>query len=503
MLLSSIDIVVIVVYLLLTVLFGSSFYFRSRTTSGFTQANGSLPSIVVGLSIFGTYVSSISFLALPGKAFISNWNAFVLSLTIPFAAWIAARWFVPFYRRCGTVSAYAHLETRFGTWARVYATVCYLLTQLARMGAILFLLALPLNALLGWNIALIIVVVGILTVLYSLLGGITGIIWTDALQSLVLISGALICVILIPLSMPHGPKELFTVAIESGKFSLGTFAPDFTQASFWTVFLYGLVINLQNFGIDQNYVQRYLTAQSDAQAKKSLWIGALLYIPVSAAFLFIGTALFAFYQQRPELLAQQPELLQKISAGNGDEIFPFFIVNQLPTGISGLLIAAIMAAAMSTVSTSLNGAATLSLTDFYTRFFRSKASDGEQMRVLRIATLIWGLIGIGCALAMIQAKGILDAWWTLSGIFSGGVVGLFLLGIVSKRISSRIAFVSVIIGLTVIVWLVCCTTISEHNYIWNYIPHCNLHTYMTAVIGTAVILLSGFALGTLCGKREN
>ena len=345
-----IDIAIIVVYMIVSVGFGCWFYFASRSPEGFTSANGRAPGIIVGLSIFGTYVSSISFLALPGKAFVGNWNAYGLSLSIPLAAWIATKWFVPFYRNIGSISAYAHLEDRFGPWARVYASGCYLLTQVARMGSVLFLLALPLHHLLGWDVRWIIIVVGASAALYSMIGGITGILWTDALQSVVLIVGALTCALILVFQMPEGPRQLFEIAQANDKFSLGSFSvTDFCSSTFWVVLLYGLTINLQNFGIDQNYVQRYLTSPTERQAKNSVWLGALLYLPISAFFFFIGTALFAFYTAQPDLIID-PQLAADVAAGKGDGVFPYFIVHQLPVGMTGLLIAAILAAAMSTIS---------------------------------------------------------------------------------------------------------------------------------------------------------
>ncbi|MDO4573694.1 MAG: sodium:solute symporter [Planctomycetia bacterium] len=493
------DLLVILVYLLGTVGFGCWFYFRSRSPEGFTSAGGSLPSVVVGLSIFGTYVSSISFLALPGKAFASNWNVFGLSLTIPLAAWIATRWFVPFYREVGAISAYAHLEDRFGTWARVYASVCYMLTQVARMGSVLFLLALPLHHLLGWDVRMIILVVGGLTAFYSMLGGIAGVIWTDAVQSVILIVGAATCAILLVFSMPEGPGQLFRIAAAHHKFSLGSFSlTDWNSATFWVVIWYGMAINLQNFGIDQNYVQRYLTAKSVDDARKSVWLGALLYLPISAFFLFIGTALFAFYTAQPQLLTD-PQLVADVAAGKGDGVFPFFIVHQLPVGVTGLLIAAILAAAMSTIGTSMNGCATLTLTDFYLRFFRKNASKREQMGVLYAGSFLWGAVGIGCAIWMIHAKGILDAYWMLAGIFSGGMVGIFLLGFLSRRATGTAALVGAVAGVLVITWM----TLSMPKV--GLIPEawrCPWNELMITVCGTVTILLTGFALTLILGEKK-
>ena len=159
--LSGIDIVVLVVYLALVVGLGAWFARRNRTSSHFMAASGTVPGWAVGLSIFGTYLSSNTFIGVPGKAYGSNWNAFAFSLTLPVAAWVAVKWFVPFYRSSGEISAYHHLEERFGPWARTYAMVCYLLTQLARVGAILFGVSLALHALTGWSLPVVIIGAGL------------------------------------------------------------------------------------------------------------------------------------------------------------------------------------------------------------------------------------------------------------------------------------------------------------------------------------------------------
>jgi solute:Na+ symporter, SSS family len=489
--LSLLDLAVLLLYLAGVLAIGWRASARSRSAAGFTAGGGSMAGWLVGLSIFGTYVSSISFLAVPGKAFTSNWNSLVFSLSIPLAAVIAVKVFVPFYRAGGEISAYHHLEKRFGGWARTYAASCYLLTQMARMGSILFLLALPLNQLLGWDIRLIILFTGLLTAGYAMVGGITAVIWTDAMQSVVLIAGALLCVILLPLGMPEGPGQLFQIGAAEGKFGLGSFDLGLVESTFWVVLIYGFFINLQNFGIDQSYVQRYLAARSDGEARKSVWVGALLYVPVSLCFFFIGTGLYAYYTAQPDRLDAQ--LWSAAAEGKGDGVFPFFIVNALPSGISGLLIAAIFAAAMSTVSTSLNSAATLSLTDFYKRYRNPGANDRQSLRVLRMTTAGWAVIGTGTALAMTRVQSVLDAWWQLAGIFSGGMLGLFLLGLLARGGARAGAPAAVALGVGVILWMTLSPALPETAGGLRS----PFHSYLTIVFGTLVILLAGFALSAL------
>jgi len=521
-------------YFLGTMAIGFWFWRQSRSTEGFTAAGRSLPGWVCGLSIFATYLSSISYLALPGKSFAANWNPFVFSLALPLATWIAVRWFVPYYRRSGQVSAYALLEHRFGLWARVYVGLFYLLTQIARMGVVMYLMALPMQVIFGWDIYTVIVLTGVSVTVYSFVGGIIAVIWADAIQAIVLMAGAVLSLVVMLATLPGGPGQVFTVAAERGKFSLGSFdLLDVSQPTFWVVLLYGLFINLQNFGIDQSYIQRYVASSSEREAKKGLWLGGLLYVPVSALFFFIGTTLYVYYHRQPgqipqvkrivarQRLLQQGVPLRTVTAPDGterlapdvqaqrdeiaatltdadigDRVFPHFIAAHLPPGLTGLLIAAVFAAAMSTISTSLNSSATLIMTDYYRRFINRDASERQSMIALYAATIVWGVLGTGMALALVAlTESALDMWWKLASIFSGGMVGLFLLGMISRRAESASAVTAVLIGGLVILWMV----FSQSHYwpgAWAQ-WRSPFHSFMVIVVGTLSILLTGLLLSRL------
>lgn len=492
--LSAPDLIVFVLLTLGNVLFGAGFYFRNRSPGQFTSGGGNLPAWAVGMSIFATFVSSISFLALPGSAFSSNWNAYVFSLSIPVASVLAVKYFVPLYRSIGSISAYHFLEMRFGLWARTYASVCYLLTQLMRTGAILLLLALPLNALFGWNVKSIIVFTGVAVTFYSMMGGIRAVVWTDAIQAIILIGGAVTAAVVLTFSMPEGPAQLFQIAVQNNKFSLGSFAPSLTESTFWVVLVYGLFINMQNYGIDQNFVQRYMVTSSDKKAKKSALFGSLLYVPVSLLFFYIGTALFAYYTARPELL---PDELRQ--PGMGDRVFPWFIVNGLPTGITGLLIASVFAAGMSTVSTSLNSASTIILTDFYKRYYRSGVSEKDSMRVLYFSSATIGFLGVLTALSLSGVASVLDAWWALASIFSGGMLGLFLLALIARRVRKGEAAAGVVAGVLVIIWMSLSPVYFTSPGLLAF--RSPFHSNLTIVFGTTVIFLVGFLTIKLFSRK--
>ncbi|HRR15954.1 MAG TPA: sodium:solute symporter [Bacteroidales bacterium] len=486
------DIAIFFIYLAGIILFGSSFYRKNRNATAFTLGNRNMPTWIVGMSIFATFVSSISYLALPGQAYQTNWNPFVFSLSLPFAAYMAVKFFVPLYRSVNSPSAYTYLEMRFGKWARIYASVMYLLTQLMRTGTILYLLAMMLNTAIGWDTATIIIITGISIMIYSVLGGIQAVLWTDAIQGIILIAGAVVCSVLLLFSMPEGPGQLFQIASLHDKFSLGSFKPDFTTSTFWVVFIYGIFINLQNYGIDQNYIQRYLTTRTDSEARKSALFGSLIYIPVSLLFVFIGTALFSFYTAMPELL----------EAGiAGDRVFPYFIFHQLPAGATGLLISSIFAAGMSTISTSINSSATVIVTDYFRLSPDVKEHEKKSMKILYISSVLFSLSGILVGIAMINVQSALDAWWKLASVFSGGMLGLFLLGFFTKKVNNAAAVTGVITGIIVIAWISLSPVLFKGS-LQKFA--CPLHGYLSIVLGTTAIFITGFTIGIIIDRtRKN
>ena len=511
-----IDLLVIICYLAGMVAVGLYFSRKTKNAAQFTTASGRIPGWAIGMSLYATFLSSNTFLGVPGKAFGSNWNSFVFSLSMPMAAWVATRFFVPFYRHTGEVSAYTHLEHRFGPWARTYAVVCFLLTQLARMGSIFFGIALSLQALTGYPMATIMGVVGSCIIVYTVLGGMEAVIWTEVVQGVVKTSGALIILWLVVQGMPGGLGHILTIGQTDDKFSLGSFAPNFTQSTFWVVLLYGFFMNLNNFGMDQNYVQRYHTTTSVREAARSVWLCVYLYVPISLLFFFIGSALYAYYQTNPELLnavrwqvaaerlpngsrAAVGQLAATLTAADiGDKVMPHFMVHKVPAGLLGLIVAAIMSAAMSTISSGMNASATVFSVDIYQRYVNAHLSARQSLRLLYIATTLFGVFGMLTGIAMIGIKSVLDIWWLLSGIFAGGMLGLFLLGIISRSTRNAEAFTATVIGVLVIIWMTFSGQLPD-AYAWLRNP---LNQNMTMVVGTLTIFLTGLLLTKLRAKKQ-
>lgn len=525
---TALDNVVLVGYFVAIMSLGLYFWKRNRSADEFTAGGRSLPGWLCGLSIFATYLSSISYLAIPGKAYVDNWNAFLFSLSIPIAAAIAVRWFLPMYRNSGEVSAYSLLEHRFGLWARLFASGFYLIYQVARIGVVMYLMALPMAVLFGWDIRLVIMVTGVVVTIYSFVGGIIAVIWADAIQAIVLLVGALLALAIVLSGMPGGPFEVVEVGLRDGKFSLGeTSLWKISEPTVWVVLAFGLFDNLRNFGIDQSYVQRYIASRTDREAAKSVWFGALLYVPVSALFLFIGSSLYAFYKSHPadtaevrRIVAEQKLMQAGVRADSagyadqlqqkaesltpedlGDRVFPHFIAAHLPQGARGLLIAAIFAAAMSTVSTSLNSSATLVMSDFYKRLWRPDSIDSQHVTVLRLSTIAWGTMGTAMALALVQlTDSALDTWWLLSSVLGAGIVGLFLLGWLVPRVGGGVAFAILLVGMLLIAWM----TLSQSTY-WpeSLAKFVNpFNKLMTIVLGPCLMITLGGLIAAGSGIRK-
>ena len=494
------DLLLIVIYLLAMIGIGVYFSRKNKNSQQFTTASGTIPGWALGLSFYATFLSAITFLGDPGKSFGSNWNPFVFSLSIPFAAIVATKWFVPFYRESGEISAYTHLEKRFGGWARTYAMVCFILTQLARMGTIFYGIALTLNALTGIDMRLIIIIAGLCIILYTVLGGMEAVIWTEVIQAILKTLGAGMILYLITLKTPI--STIIETGLREDKFSLGSFNLDFQTSSFWVILLYGFFINLTNFGIDQNYIQRYHTASNPRDAGMSIWLCVLYYVPVSFLFFFIGTALYAFYGDNPALileLKQQVSIeknipLEALKASDyGDRVLPFFMKTQIPTGFLGLLVAALMSAGMSTMSSGMNSSATVFLKDIYLRYIDPVAGEKKQFRVLLFATACMGGLGIVFGISMIGVKSLLDVWWKLSGIFAGGMLGIFLLGFLVKKAADFDAKIAAALGVILIAGM----SFKDNLPAYLQIP---LDAKMTVVLGTLSIVGIGYFLAKIRSK---
>jgi len=414
------------VYLAVLVAMGIWFSRRERTTDDFFKAGGRAPWWAAGLSIFGTQLSAITFMAIPAKTFATDWRYLWLNVAIVLVAPFIIYLILPFFRRLNVTTAYEYLERRFNLAARLIGSVMFMTLHLGRIGIILFLPSIALSVVTGINVETCILMMGLLSITYTVLGGIEAVIWTDVLQVIVLLSGALVCLGTIVFTLPEGPGELVRLAGEAGKLEAFDFRVDLTAPTFWVVLVGGLSAVFISYGSDQTVIQRYLTTRDEASAARGIWTNAVLTIPATLLFFGVGTALYVFYASRPGLLNPTIE--------NADAIFPWYIVTRLPAGVAGLLIAGVFAAAMSSLDSSMNSVATAATTDWYGRFRRG-TSDRRRLRVARAVTVVVGLGGTAFALVMAgwEIKSLWDEFQRFIGLFAGGLGGLFLLGILTRR----------------------------------------------------------------------
>lgn len=424
-----VDYIVVLVYLTFIVLFGSSFTKRQKSTNEFFKGGGNIPAWAVGMSILATLISSITFLAYPGEGYSSNWIRLVQGLMVPVVLVFMVWFIVPLFRDVIGLSAYEYFEERFGFFARLYTSVAFILAHFSKMGTVFFLLSLALAKMMGLNTYTVIWVLGIAVVIYTLLGGIDAVIWLDVIQGFMLIAGGLLALGILLFTPPGGPAAVIRMAWQNGKIGFGPYNLDFVHLTFIVMALNGIFYAIQKYGTDQTIVQRYLVAKSDKDAEKAALMGVLLSVPVWTLFMFIGTALFSYYKLTHIAL---PVDIRP------DAVFPFFIVNQLPVGVTGLILAALVAAALSSLDSDLNCLSAIGVQDYYARF-KPRSTDKQRLFAGRFIIALSGLAAIIVASFYVKAgnKGVLGIVFTLYAIFSGGIAGLFLLGVFSTRANKQ------------------------------------------------------------------
>jgi SSS family solute:Na+ symporter len=424
-----IDYIIIGISLIIPILISLKFSKKQTDISNFFKAGGSLPAWAVGISILATLISSITFLAYPGSGFSSNWILLVQGLMVPITLVLFIGFLVPLYRNVIQLSAYEYFEKRFGFFARLYSSLGFFLAHFSKMGTVFFIIALALGKMTGMDTMHMIWIVGIVVIFITLIGGIEAVIWLDVIQGFMLIGGGIISLIIIVLKTPGGLSAIWQVADENNRIGFGPFDLEFVNLTFIVMALNGVFYAIQKYGTDQTIVQRYLTAKTDKQAIKASLMGVLLSVPVWALFMFVGTALFGFYKITGEFL---PANIKP------DAVFPLFIINHLPVGVIGIVLAALIAAAISSLDSDLNCLSAIFIEDYYSRF-KKNSSDKNKLLVSKITIIIAGLASILIGKYYVHAggKGVLGIVFTLYSIFSGGIAGLFLIGIFSKRANRR------------------------------------------------------------------
>jgi SSS family transporter len=446
--LSYLDWGIIGAFLVLMLTMGVYFHGRSKqgSSSDFFLGSRSIPFWAAGISMFSSNTSSISYLAVPAKAFETDWQYMMSKIVTVGGLILVAVWVIPLFRRLNLVSVFNYLEMRFHPVIRMLSSALAILMHVGgRMGVVLFLPALAIGTITGIDVVLCILIVGVCTIAYTALGGMRAVVWTDFFQIVVLMGGAFFAIGFIIYSVGAGP--IFDTAMQYDKTKLVNVSFDFTQPTLWGFLILILFDTVLTFPKDQVLMQRALSTPSEKEASRSVWVFALILLPGGFIFYFIGTMLFAYYRANPERL----DPLLTI-----DAVFPSFIGTELPAGAAGLIIAGLFAAAMGTVSGTINSVATLLSVDFYDKIVRNPQQK-KSVRFAEWMSVVVGLIGISIAiiLSRLDVHSLLDLTITLFGLLGGSCAGAYTLGMFTRRSNWQGVAIGIVSAsiITLICWI--------------------------------------------------
>lgn len=475
------DVAIIGFYLVALLAIGLRFARRQTTTEKYFVAGRSVPWWAMGLSLLATIITSVTFIAYPGAAYAGDWSLLVPNLMFVGVLVLVGTVIVPFFRHSIAMSAYEYFGKRFGSGVRLYSSFAFAMGHFSKMGFVVYLLALTLSGMTGWNTARVIVVAGAVTILYTVIGGMEAVIWADVLQGFILWAGILVSVGTLLFLPPGGPHAVLHEAWVHNKISLGSTSFQLDKPTIPVLVLYGFFFYVQKYTADQTVVQRYLVARTDRDALRGIALGAGLCIPVWASFMLIGSLLWAFYRLTGETL---PKSLTKT-----DEIFPHFLVTHLAPGAAGLFIAAFFGAAIAMLASDMNCLSLICVEDFYRRF-RPTVTDRQRLRMGKLVVVMAGAGAVLIALALAQTEGsALSLYYTVTAIVAGGLAGLFMLAFLVPRASTRSAHVGIILCLVVTTWATLTAdggklvNLGRWNFPW--------HEYLIGVVGHLVLLVSG------------
>ncbi len=462
------DLVVLVLYFGAMAAMGPLFARRGRTTEGYFLGDRSFPGWLIGVSMFATSISSITFMAYPGDAFKVSWLRFLPNLTLPIGVFMASVVFIPFFRRGRITSAFEYLEGRFGPKTRVYAAVAFILAQVVRISMILYLVSLVVKAATGLDPYVSILIGGVITSFYTVLGGIRAVLWTDFIQAGVLWLGGIACLIAIYVNLPDDVSvgNLFSIAVADGKFQFAELketgelnpVPWFGKLSEKTIcvmLFLGLTNWLTEYSSNQNVIQRYAAAKSAKEARRATWICCWFSIPTWAFFMFLGTAFYAFFQVCPDAGGRAEAILQGAPFTKAEDILPFFVLNYLPAGIGGLVIAGALAAAMSSISSSINGVSAVGIVDIYRRHFVKDRDDKHYVLIAKcIGVALAASMIVGAAVLMaIDINTLQDTSTQIAAIMGGGLLSIYLIGFLTKIGDGRAVGAGIVCTLLFTFWM--------------------------------------------------
>ncbi|MBO7470476.1 MAG: sodium/solute symporter [Bacteroidaceae bacterium] len=431
---------VLILYLVAMLGMGIYFMRRENGAEDFFKGGGRIPWWAAGISIYATMLSAITYMAIPAKAYATDWTYYPMLWMIPVVGFPVIWYYLPYFRRLKAASAYAILEERFNLATRMMASTLFCIFMVARMALVMYLPSLALTAVTGIDIYLCIILMGLVTIIYCTMGGVEAVIWGDVVQGCILVGGAIFAALYLWGNTEGGFSGAWNLAVDNDKMRLFIWSLDYRRVTFWVAIIGGgIANNLISYTSDQTVIQRYMTTKDEKSAGRSILVNGFMSVFISVAFYFIGTGLYTFYKTHPSSL--------DITMQQGDAIFPYFMMSQMPAGIAGLLIAAIFAATMSTISSNINSVSTAFSVDFIQRF-RPSIKDSTLLRVARWTCIVSGLMGLGIALLMAtwDIASLLDYFNTILGLLTSGLGGLFVMAVFFPRIKGRAALTGFIAG---------------------------------------------------------
>ncbi len=484
---SPLDWIIVTGYL--AVIFGIGIYYsrNQKTTEDFFLAGRNVPGWVVVFAIVGTMISSTTFIGHPGNVYARDmWNL-PSFLMLPFVMLLVSRYIVVFYRRTVRMSIYDYLERRFNYGARAYGAAAFIVSRVVDMSATLYFLAVPVSFLTGFDVWWVILIVGAVTLAMTLAGGLAAVVYADVLQGVLLVGGALICLGIALFRPAAGPAAVLQMAWESGKFGLGNWSFSLHQENIWFFIVGGAIWAVQRYALDQHIVQKYLVARTDRQAKISAYFGAVACLPIWLLFFLFGACLWAFFKFSGTVLP--PEV-----AAIKDNIVPYFMKTQLPAGLIGLVVAALLAAAMSSLDSDLNSMATVIVDDYFGRL-RPGSTDQQRLRLGRVMVGTLGVLAIVFSQLWIGIGTALEFGVQLFSIATAGMMGLFALGALTRRANGRGALVGIAACILFTAWATFTSVklpalkgvlldLGPFNY--------PLHPFLIGIFNHAIVMVVGY-----------
>jgi len=442
--LNTLDFGIIAVYLAGITLFGLRFRKRQRSLRDYFLADRNIPWWAIALSIVAAETSTLTIISIPGLAYQSDFSFLQVVLGYVIGRVIISFVLLPHYFRGDLYTAYELMERRFGQRLRSITAGLFLITRAVAEGVRVYAVSIVVAIALGTGQITSIAIITALTLIYTFEGGLTAVIWTDVVQTAIYVGGTLVGLVTILHLVPGGWPAIHHIAANAGKLRMFDFDLSLTRPyTFWAGLIGGAFLTTASHGTDQLIVQRLLAARNQKQSASALLSSGLAIFFQFALFLLVGVMLFAFYQSPVE------------NFGKADRIYPTFIVSHMPHGISGLLIAAILAAAMSNLSAALNSLSSSSIMDFYVRM-RPAADERERIRLSRLATFIWALVMFGIAVLSLQKVGhVIETGLQIASVAYGALLGAFLLGVLTRRANEMGAMIGMLCGfaLELYLWL--------------------------------------------------